>query len=195
MRLVRLAAAIGAALLLCGCLPVTTKSPIGATVGTKADPELFGVWRGAPEKKGDAPAFIVFAKNSDGSTTAILASSSESKEGDWQEFLVRPATLGDHSFLNVRETRVNGEVADDELAGEPFPLLYTIKNNTLKMVMLDEKKVAEAIKSGAIAGTVEPGEYGDVHITADSATQDAFFQTPAGLALFSGQPLIMKRID
>jgi hypothetical protein len=195
MRLTRILAVIGTALLLCGCLPVTTKTPIGTTVGSKADPLLYGVWRGAPEKKGDAPAFMVFAKNNDGSTTAILASSSDSKEGDWQEFLVKPVALGDHTFLNVREVRVNGQVADDELAGEQIPLLYVVKNNSLKLILLDEKKTAEAIKAGLIAGTIEPGDYGDVHITADAATLDNFFQTPAGLALFSGQPIIMKRVD
>ncbi len=195
MRLVRLTAVIGAALLLCGCLPVTTKSPIGATVGSKPDPALYGVWRGAPEKKGDAPAFIIFVKDADGSTTAILSASSDSKEGDWQEFLVKPVEMGGHTFMSVRETRVNGAVADDELAGEQIPLLYIVKNNSLKLIMLDEKKTADAIKSGALAGVVEPGEYGDVEITADAPTLDNFFQTPAGVALFSGQPIDMKRVD
>jgi hypothetical protein len=188
-------AAVGAALLVCGCLPVTTKTPLGTSVGSKPDPALYGVWRGAPEKKGDAPAFIIFVKNADDTTTAILSSSSDSKEGDWQEFLVKPVAMGGHTFMNVRETRVNGAVADDELAGEQIPMLYVLKNNSLKLILLDEKKVAEAIKAGAIAGVVEPGDYGDVHITADATTLDNYFQTPAGIALFSGQPIEMKRVD
>ena len=64
-------------------------------------------------------------------------------------------------------------------------MLYKFgKPHPLTLYLLDEDKVKEAIKAGKIAGTVEPGDSGDVQITADAAALDAFFATPEAAKLF-----------
>ena len=190
MRALRLASVLCAALT-CACLPVTTKTPVGSTTGFAPDRALVGVWRGANDahEKNDI-AFIIFVKNDDGTMTAILP-----EDDRWSTYSVRAATLGGHNFMNVRGLLENGKPADDELAGQQFPMLYSVKGNRLSLMLVDEKRAAAAIRSGAVAGTIEPGEYGDVHITADGAALDAFMQSDAGLALFSGKPLLMTKVD
>ena len=191
MRALRLTAAIAAVLLTCACLPVTTKTPVGSTVGFSPDPALVGAWRGsndAGDKKEDT--LIVFVKNEDGTMTAIVP-----EDDRWTTYNLRVARLGGHTFMNVRELLQNGKAADDELAGQQFPILYGVKGNRLTIAFLDEKKTAAAIKAGAVAGTIEPGEHGDVHITADAASLDKFMQSDAGVALFSAKPIVMKKID
>ena len=108
---------------------------------------------------------------------------------------MKTASVGGHTFMNAREILVNGKKADDGLAGQNIPVLYRVKGRTLTLVLLDEKKTEAAIKAGALAGTIEPGEYGDVHITADAASLDKFVQSDAGVALFSAKPIVMKKID
>jgi hypothetical protein len=193
MRVLRLAAAVSAALLTCACLPVTTKTPIGSTAGFKPDPALYGVWRDQNREK-DNEGFISFLKDGQDGMTAVLVSPS-SDGGDWQVFQVKTATLGGRTFMNAREIQAHGKAADDELAGHDIPVLYRVRGRTLTLILLDEKKTAAAIRAGAITGTIDPGEYGDVHITADAAALDKFIESDAGIALFSARAIVMKRVD
>jgi hypothetical protein len=193
MRALRLAAAICAALLASACLPVTTKTPIGSSVGFKPDPALYGLWRSDGDRKDDI-GFISFLKGDQDRMTAVMISP-DRDGGDWQVFELRAATLGGNTFLNARETLVNGRPADDELAGHDIPVLYRLKGRTLTLLLIDEKKTAAAINTGAIAGKIDPGQYGDVHITADAASLDKFMQSDEGIALFSAQLIVMKKVD
>ena len=193
MRVLPLAAAIGAALLISACLPATTKTPIGTTVGFKPDPTLYGVWRQSGQK--GVIGFITFLKGEGDGMTAIMASPNDEGGGDWQVFQLKTTSLGGRTFMNAREALVNGKPADDGLAGQNIPVLYRVKGRTLTLLLLDEKKTSAAIKARAIAGTIDPGEYGDVHITATAASLDKFMQSDAGIALFSGQLIVMKRVD
>jgi len=195
MRIWAMTVAIAAALLTCSCLPVTTNSPVGSTVGFKPDPALYGVWRDENHEK-DSSGFISFLRDeadADGMTAVLVTPSSSG--GEWQVFQLKTASLGGRSFMNAREEFVDGKPAHDGLAGQDIPVLYRVKGRTLTLLLLDEKKTAAAIRSGAIAGTIEPGEYGDVHITADAASLDKFMQSDAGAALFSAPILVMKKID
>lgn len=195
MRVLQRAAAIGAALLACACLPVTTKTPVGSTVGFAPDPALVGVWRGSNDSGGSGDkkkdfGFVIFVKNEDDTMTAILP-----EDDRWTTYSVKIARLGDHTFMSVRELLQNGKAADDGLAGQQFPILYAVKGNKLTLALLDEKKTAAAIKSGVLAGTIEPGDYGDVHITAEPTALDAFMQSPAGLAFFAPPSIVMRKVD
>jgi hypothetical protein len=193
MRVLRLAAAAVAVSLTCACLPVTTKTPIGSSVGFKPDPALYGVWRSQSRQKDDL-GFISFLKDEKDSMTAVMVSPSRDG-GDWQVFQLKTASVGGRTFMNARETLVGGKPADDGLAGQNVPVLYRVKGRTLTLLLLDEKKTAAAIRAGAIAGTIDPGEYGDVHITADTASLDRYMQSDAGIALFSAQLIVMKKVD
>jgi hypothetical protein len=193
MRVLRLAAAIGVALLISACLPATTKTPIGTTVGFKPDPALYGVWRDQNRGEGNE-GFVSFLKGDKDEMTAVIVSPSRDG-GDWQVFQVKTASVGGRTFMNAREILVNGKPADDGLAGQNIPVLYRVNGRTLTLLLLDEKKTSAAIKSGVIAGTIDPGEYGDVHITADAASLDKFVQSDDGIALFSAQLIVMRKVD
>jgi hypothetical protein len=50
---------------------------------------------------------------------------------------------------------------------------------------MDDKAMAAAIRAGEIAGEIEPGENGDVRITAGEPALDTFLRTPRATRLFS----------
>jgi hypothetical protein len=201
MKFVIRMAALVFAFLACACLPVTTKTPVGSTVGFRPDSALFGVWRGQDKTNG-APAYFTFVKGADGGMSAITVSpAGKDSDGDWEVYDAAAATLGANRFLSVRPRFANGRSADDWPKGETTPVLYRIVGPTLTLFLLDDALTAAAVKAGKIKGTVESdmrdahGKVtirGDVHLTADGAALDACMRTQACLALF-GPPLITLR--
>jgi|HubBroStandDraft_3_1064219.scaffolds.fasta_scaffold81302_2 hypothetical protein len=193
MKFARLAAVIVAALTLSACLPVTSKEPIGAGAGYAPDPALYGVWR---SKASDGPGTMIFVKNDDDSQSVIVvAQGKDADSGEWELFNIKASKLGSRTYMSAREMEMNGKPADDELAGQNIPLLYKIEGKTLTLRLLDDKKVADAIKAGTIAGTIEPGENGDVRITANAVLMNALFSTDAGAALFGKPAWVMSKVE
>lgn len=187
-----------AALLVAACLPVTTKNPVGATVGFQADPALVGLWKGHGDKsEGDdvTDGYFAFLRNADGAMTVILIT--PEKDGDeWGTFNLQTATLGANHYMNVRFGLKNGKADDDELAKHNILFRYAFDpDGKLTLALLDEKAVAAAIKAGKIEGTVGPGSLGDVDITADEAAQDKFFATKEGAALFSEKFVTLTKMN
>jgi len=184
------------ALLLAGC--VTSKNPIGQTVGFKPDPALIGVWTGQQEGKKDAPLFTVyFLPKKDGDMTALaIGLPSANDEGGWTAIDLKVATLGATRFMSARE------ILDDGVAPKDMPdytlLLYRFRDdNTLMIYDLDRQKIGALVDSGKLAGKAEKSdtknEWDDVLITADSIALDAFMKTPQAAALFSGKPMVLHR--
>lgn len=196
MKAVRFAFLGCMALLVAACLPVTTKNPVGTTVGFKADPMLQGVWKGhGDDNEGDMKdGYFVFLAGADGMMTVILITP-ENDGDEWGTFSLKPATLGENHYMNVGGGLKNGKPDDDELFKENILLKYDIgADGRLTLALLDEKAVAEAIKAGRIEGKVDPGSMGDVHITADEAAQDKFFASKEGAALFSAKFVTLTRM-
>ena len=200
MTSIRAALVLCAALFLASCLPVTTSTPVGSTAGFKADSELYGAWLGRdadPAKDKDSGAvYFHFLASKDGSMTLILVTSAKSGDdaGEWSVFRLQPATLGQNHFLNVQEVSNNGEAPEDALL-KTFPVLYRMgKDGKLTLYLVDEDLAKAAIKAGKINGEIEPGDTGDVHITADAATLDAFFVSARGTALFTKPLVVLKRV-
>jgi hypothetical protein len=196
MNVIRIAAALACAVLLAGCLPVTSKTPIGTTVGLGTDTAVIGTWKGRgvdaePDKK---DAFLHFMLGKDGSMTAALIFATGTSDDGWTIFNARAATLGKNKILNVVETFDKDAPAEGGLKNASIPVLYVVKGRTLTLYLLDEDKTKEAIKAGKLKGTVEDGTAGDVTITSDAAELDAFMATPEAVGLF--KPLmVMKRVD
>jgi hypothetical protein len=185
MKRIYAALAIAATLLVAGCLPVTSKTPVGTTAGLGADPALYGTWKGqSSDAKDKNDGYFHFMKAKDGSVTAVMVLARGSDDDGWTVFNVRTATLGKNHFINAVETFDKDAPAEGSLKNANIPLLYTIKGKKLTLYLLDEDKVKAAIQAGKIAGTVEPGESGDVQITADAAALDAFMATPEAAKLF-----------
>ena len=181
------------ALLLAGCLPVTSKTPVGTTSGLGTDPALIGTWHGSNENK-DGHVYLHVTANGEQPFTLVLVSA-EGKD-DPMLLQAKTAQLGQNRFLDVL-TMLDGKGNDFKLSdfdGGSVPVLYRIVRNTLTLYMLDEDKVKAAIAKGDIAGTVEKGDYGDVQLTADAKTLDAFFAKPEAVKLFKVF-LVLKKTE
>ncbi|HEX3673135.1 MAG TPA: hypothetical protein VHU87_02580 [Rhizomicrobium sp.] len=192
MKLARLAALLCVALCAAACLPVTTAVPVGSTMGLTPDPALAGIWKGHGQKLTDI-LYLSFFPKDDGTITA-LALKPDGKDGGWAVYSIQTASLGAYKFMNAREVSSDGNSADGAEAQEVFPLLYRVNGDgALVIYLLDEKRAASAIKSGKIAGTIDPSAGGDVKITATATDLDAFMQTPDGRALFVKPLAIFRR--
>jgi len=190
MNAVRFAVALAVSLLVTACLPVTSTSPVGTTVGFTADPALSGLWRGQVHQP-EGWVYITFFPQTDNTTTAVLISppdasrKDDSAQGDWSVYSLQTAALGPYRYMNAKEISNNGKAPDEAQAGKTFALV---------IYLLDEKAAAVAIKSGALAGTIGQGSFGDITLTADPAALDAFMATPAGRALFVKPLILLKKV-
>lgn len=196
MKAIRIVFVLLAALAATACLPVATKSPIGTTQGFMVDPSLVGTWKGSANGE-KVESWFHFLPGHDNTLMAIVVTPpNDTDQGGWGAFALQTVKLGKSWFMNAQEVSDNGNVANDKTAQNTTPLLYKISDDgKLTLYMLDEKATAAAIKAGKIQGTVEPGEDGDVTITAEPDDLDAFFQTPEGIALFSKQFAVLTRAD
>jgi hypothetical protein len=193
MYLTRLAAAL-ACLLLAGCLPVTSTSPLGTTAGLGADPALYGSWKGHSPEAGDQhDGFFHFMAAKDGSLTAAVILAAGGKDDGWTVFHVQTARLGRNHFLNAVETFDKDAAASGRLQNANVPLLYVLRGKTLTLYLLDENKTKAAIKAGKLKGTIEPGKNGDVTITAQPAELDAFMARPEAAEMFKVM-MVLKRV-
>ncbi|MDE2492930.1 MAG: hypothetical protein KGL97_03410 [Alphaproteobacteria bacterium] len=185
MKCLYAASAMTCALLLAGCLPVTSKVPVGTTAEHTSDRALFGTWRGRTEDQ-KADTYFHFLPDKEGTVTAILVSTQGTKnDAGWMSFTLRTVKLGENRLMNAVETSDNGAPVEEPLKGANIPPLYSIANGRrLTLYLLDEDEAKAAIKTGRIAGTIEPGNFGDAKITADAKTLDAFLATPEAAQLF-----------
>jgi hypothetical protein len=190
MKVLRFAIPALAALIVAACLPVTTSHPIGSTAGIGSDRDLSGIWKGRGQDQ-DKDGYIVFMDNGDDTMTAIVFSP-EDKGGDWESYTLQTARLGTHRYMNARPALKNGKPVDGGEAKVIFPLLYTIANGTLTLSLIDDDAAKAAIAAGRIEGTVDPGDMGDVHITAAPAALDAYF-TAEGTTLFRKTLLTLRK--
>lgn len=194
MKTMRFALLAAAALFVAACLPVTTKHPVGTTVGFKADPALLGIWKGRGEEKDDKDGYITFLNNADSTMTALVFSPTDD-QGEWETYTLQTATVGGNHIMNARAALKNGQPITGDEANTLFPLLYQIKKGSLTLFILDDDTTKAAIRSGKIQGAIDPGDMGDAHITAEPAALDAFFATKDGAALFSKKLLTLHRVD
>jgi hypothetical protein len=197
MTLARAFVAVAAALLLTACLPVTTKVPVGTTAGFKPDPLLLGTWS-ARDKDGDEMSYLHFLGKQDGSMTVLVVTPPHGTSlGEWSQYDLRVATLGANHYINAQEVTVNGKIsADNPFAKQSVMLMYRADGRgTIQLYTMDEKAAAAAIKAHEIAGDVEPGQDGDVHITAGEPALDAFMRSSRAAAMFTKPLITMTRVD
>jgi hypothetical protein len=195
MCVIRIAMAAACALMLAGCLPVTSTSPVGTTAGLGADPALYGTWKGHSPEAGDQhDGFFHFMAAKDGSLTAAVILAAGGKDDGWTIFAVRTAVLGKNHFINAVETFDKDAAAEGRLQNANVPLLYVVRGRTLTLYLLDEDKAKAAVKTGKLKGTIEPGENGDVAITAEPAELDAFMARPEAAEMFKVM-MVLKRVE
>lgn len=196
MRRYPVALMLLAVLGLAACLPVSSKTPVGTTVGFKPDPALLGTWKARDPNGGGAPAYIHFLGSEDGTMTAILVEPPQKENlGEYSVYRLRVATLGANHIVNAQEVTNNGKQTEGPLAEENMLFLYrSDSKGNFTLYQMDDKAVAALIKAGAIAGDVEPGQDGDVRLTANAASLDAFMRTPRADKLFSKALVTMAKV-
>jgi len=188
---------LAAAVALAGCLPVTTKSPVGSTAGFKSDAALYGMWEGeAPDSHDHEVAYIAILSGDDGDATAVFVSMPVPvKSGDWASYAVKIAALGPYHYLDARTLITDGKPAEGSEVQNSFPILYQFdKAGTLTLYLIDEDVAKAAVQAGKIAGQAQSGNFGDVTLTAAPADLDAFFSSPSGRALFTKPLIVMHRV-
>jgi len=194
MRYIPYAVAAALALLAAACLPVTSKVPVGTSVGFKVDPALLGTWK-ATGPDGGEPAYIHILGADDGTMTAILVTPPQQENlGDWSVYRLRVAALGTNHIVNAQETIANDKPSEGPLAQLNVLLLYRASGpGKIVLYQMDDKAAADAIRAGEIAGDIEPGDNGDVHITAGEPALDAFMKTSGAAKLFSKALVTLTR--
>ncbi|MGC9954162.1 MAG: hypothetical protein ABSD21_07775 [Rhizomicrobium sp.] len=195
MKIHRAALAIACTLLLAGCLPVTSKTPVGTTAGLGADEALYGTWKGHGQGE-KVDTYFHFLPGKDGTVSVIFVTPKNAADnGGWSYLTLSTAKLERNRYMNAVQVSTDGLPADESLKDSSVPILYRFgKNHRLTLYLLDEDKVKEAIQAGKIAGTVEPGNFGDVKITADAAALDAFMATPEAAELFKVF-IVLKKVE
>ncbi len=195
MRIIRIAATLACVFLLAGCLPVTSKTPVGTTTGLGADKALIGTWKGhSADADNKDDGFFHFMQAKDGSLTIAVILAKGSSDDGWTIFNARTASLGKNHFINAVETFDKDAPAEGDMKNANIPLLYAVKGRTLTIYLIDEDKAKAAINAGKVKGTVEPGNSGDAQITADGAELDAFMAKPEAADLFKVM-MVLKRVD
>lgn len=187
-------AIMAAAALLVACLPVASKVPAGSTIGFKPDPALLGTWRAISSDQ-DAPAYVHILGGDDGTMTALVVTPPyKDNPGDWSVYKLRAARLGANHILNAQEWIANGKTSEGSLTEQHVLLAYRIEGpGKIELYRMDDQATAAAIRAGEIAGEIEPGENGDIRITAPPSALDRFMATPRAARLFSKLLVRMSR--
>lgn len=185
-------------LLLAGCIPVTTKTPVGSTAGFKNDPGLAGVWQGKVNEGGDT-ATLAFLSTDEGMVAVMIGTPMSNGKidsgGFYASYALKTAMLGHNRYINAHELIEDGKPAKGKEAEGTFPVLYSMAaDGTLVLTLVDEDAAKEAVNSGKIAGTVEKTSYGDVALTGTPAALDRYFSSAAGRALFKKPFLVLHRV-
>jgi hypothetical protein len=195
MKAFRAAVAICAMFLGAACYPVTTATPVGTSVGFSADPALAGLWRAQMAHSKDDIVYFHFLPMGDGSFKVVIVSGGEKLDGEWSVARVTAAKLGAFHFLNAEMVFNNGKRESDTSHGT-VPLLYRVEaNGKVSLLLISEDKAKDAIQKGEIAGTIEPGNLGDVTLTAEPDDLDSFFAGDDGAALFTEKFATLTKVN
>ena len=187
--------AVAAALLLAGCYPPMTTHPVGTTTTIANDPALTGLWRGKSDQSDERGLYFHFLPAGDNTITVVMVQAGGEPDGDWMVATITTATLGGNHIMNAQLKFSDGKAEDDDRPGT-IPLLYRFEGpGRLALYLMDEDATKAAIKAHKIAGTVEPGQFGDATITASPKELDAFLATKKGAALFGERFATLTKME
>lgn len=195
MKIFRVLVSLGAALLAAACYPVTTTVPVGTSAGFTADPNLAGLWRAEMAQSDNEIVYFHFLPMEDGSFKVVIVSGGEKLGGEWNVVRVTEANLGGRNFLNAEMVFSNGKKEAPSSHGT-VPLLYrTESDGRIALFLVSEDAAKDAIQRGDVAGTIEPGDFGDVKITAEADDLDKYFGSDDGAALFTQKFATLTKMD
>lgn len=183
-------------LLLASCFPPTTTHPVGTAAGIANDPALVGLWRGKMQNDEQRDVYFHFLPSGDGTITVVLVQGGAEPDGDWSVASVTTTAVGGNHIMNARLTFNNGKADEEDMGRNTIPLLYRFEgSNRLVLYLMDEDATKAAIRAHKIAGTVEPGQFGDATITASPRELDAFMASKKGTALFGERFATLTKME
>jgi len=185
------------ALLLAACYPPTTTHPVGTTTAVVNDPALVGLWRGKSDQStDDRGLYFHFLPAGDNTITVVMVQAGSEPDGDWMVARITTANLGGNHIMNAEMQFGDGKSDDDDDHRGTIPLLYRFEGpNRLVLYLMDEDAAKAAIQAHKIAGTVEPGQFGDATITASPKELDAFMATKKGASLFGERFATLTKME
>jgi hypothetical protein len=131
-------------LLLTACYP-ESKSPLTDENNSQPDKDLIGVWRGKIEND---LVYFHFAKGKKNEINGVEIDHQTDSGLKVTAYDIFCTKIGESKYLSVHE------VGEKKPAGYLF-FKYAISNKKLMFWAIDDKKLAEAIKSGALKGEVK----------------------------------------
>jgi hypothetical protein len=183
-------------LLLAACYPPATTHPVGTTVGLSNDPALTGLWRGKMQNDEQREVYFHFLPQEDGTINVVMVQRGPEPDGDWSAASITTAMLGSNHFMNAQLQFSDGKPSEDDMPHNSVPLLYRFEGaNRMVLYLMDEDATKAAIQGHSIAGTVEPGQFGDATITATPKDLDAFMASRKGASLFGERFATLTKIE
>jgi len=197
MRFAPIFAVLSAAISLSACFPPQTTHPVGTTVGLANDPALVGLWRGKSDSSDDdRDIYFHFLPTLSGTITVVMVQAGPQPDADWSVAMVTTTTLGGNHIMNATMQFADGKADTEDNPHGSIPLLYRFDGpNRIVLYLMDEDETKAAIQAHKIAGTVEPGQFGDAVITASPKDLDAFMATKKGAALFGERFATLTKIE
>ncbi|HWA31518.1 MAG TPA: hypothetical protein VG867_10475 [Rhizomicrobium sp.] len=197
MRIAPIFVVMATAILLSACFPPTTTHPVGTTAGLVNDPDLVGLWRGkSGTSDDDRDIYFHFLPATDNTITVVMVQAGTQPDADWSVASITTAALGGNRIMNATMQFADGKPDTEDNPHGTVPLLYRFEGpNRIVLYLMDEDETKAAIQAHKIAGTVEPGQFGDAIITASPKELDAFMATKKGAALFGERFATLTRVE
>ncbi len=156
------------ALFLPACVP-ESESPISDPAKATVDKRLLGVWAGKMiGEKEDQYIHFVEAENS---ITEVVLVTHQKKRGPGVSFYeMYPTVIGKKQYMNVKSSvhddlKTPEQVKEMESHGYFFTRYQITKKGILKIWIMMDEEVREAVKKGQLKGKIARGGEGDVTIT------------------------------
>ncbi len=156
------------ALFLPACVP-ESENPISDPAKATVDKRLLGVWAGKMiGEKEDQYIHFVEAENS---ITEIVLVTHQKKRGPGVSlYEMYPTVIGKNKYMNVKRSvhddfKTPEQVKEMETHGYFFTRYRISKKGILKIWIMMDEEVREAVKKGELKGNIARGGEGDITIT------------------------------
>jgi|GEM_PF-3323444 len=173
------AAALVGLVMLSGCIP-TIESPPLRTDDMAIPAGLCGTYDFVDPEDPDEKVVMVVSAPGDVCAPITATMTTSGSEGHEQVDVYggEPVIVGDALFLSLRLT-------SDSETSPWFIVRAYVSDAALTISFMHDERTLEAVRNGAIAGTISgPADDPSVHITASADALAAFLATDAGRALF-----------
>ena len=176
---------------LTGCVP-ESKNPIASPSQSFLDQRLEGDWQARED--GGSPAFYHFGHKKSIPWMRIVGVERTLPQGvsvsTWDALSTR---IGSHTYLSFRGLSEDGKSvqASYNFARYDFDWL-----GRLRIHLIDESAVIDAVRAGKLRGIVKGKGYSQsVKLTDTSARISAFIATSDPKKLFDGKPMVLRKVQ